>query len=468
MTRLAIRDFIGQVIGSLRAAETAVLTISATAGIEVNTRRTFARAGDEGIGRIIVINKCDADNIDFPALVDQIQEMFGQGCVPLNVPVGLGGDFSGVCSTLTVPDSVPGGAVMNPSEVNSTLMDAIAEADEDLMERYLEGEELSPDEVAGGVTKAIVEGTLIPILCVSSRSGTGVPELMDAIASFAPSPVDLPRTAKNADGEDVPVEPKSDGPLIAQVFKTRIDPFVAKMSFIRVFSGSLGKDSAVQVTGGGKALKLSQPMSVQGGKQDPIDSAGAGEIVAVVKMEELKTGDTLTKGADGVSLPSIPFPTPMIALAVEPKSRADQSKISGALAKIEDEDSTFRIYRDPQTKEMVMQGMSELHLQIAQGRLQKRDKVEVVTHQPKVPYRETVNGAAEGHYRHKKQSGGAGQFAEVHFRISQCPANVNPEEFFTKANFESPAGIPLRSETELLLYRPGYRRVGPQQLYSGR
>ena len=428
-------DFIGQVFGAIRAVETAAITISATSGSEVNTRRTFLRAKGAGIGRIIVLTKLDGDNVDFEGLVNSIQESFGQACVPLNLPVGLGGDFKSVCSTLPVPDSVPAGTVGDPAAVNQTLMDAIVEADEELMERYLEGEELSADELGGGVSKAIAAGTLIPIFCVSGKTGVGVPELMDAIAGSCPSPIDVTRAATNAAGEEVQIGSESSG-TIAQVFKTRIDPFVAKMSFIRVYSGEIRKDALVACTGQDKNLKLGQLLQVQGGSQEPVDSAGPGDIVCVVKMDEVQTSNMLTKDSD-VTLTPIPFPTPMVGLAVEPKSRADQSKISGALSKIQEEDSTFRVYRDPQTKEMVMQGMSELHLSIAQDRLKRRDKVEVVTRQPKVPYRETVTGAAEGSYRHKKQSGGSGQFAEVHLRISPCPPGVEPGEFFVKSNFES-------------------------------
>ena len=429
-------DFIGQAIGALRAVDTAVIVISAGAGIEVNTRRVFAQAGSAGVGRMIVFNKCDMDNINFEELLSNVQETFGQACVPLNVPIGLGGNFSGVVSTLKVPDSVPGGAVADPKALNQTVMDAIVEADEELMMRYLEGESLSPDEIDAGLSKAIAAGTLIPIFCMSSRTGVGVDEFLEAITHFALAPQQVERQAKNPAGEDVEIQQTAEGPWLAQVFKTRIDPFVAKLSYARVYSGSVSKDTSVSNARTGKSLKLAQIFSLQGGKQEPTDSAMAGDIVAFVKIEDLSTSDTIQKDTDLV-LPPIQFPTPMIGLAVEPKSRADQTKISSALQKFVEEDPTFKLTRDSQTKEMVMQGMSELHLQMIQGRLAKREKVEVITHQPKIPYRETVAGAAEGMYRHKKQSGGAGQFAEVHFRISPCPQGVVPEEFFTKERFLS-------------------------------
>ena len=427
-------DFVGQMIGALSAVETAVITISAAAGIEVNTRRAFAESGKAGVGRMIVLNKCDADNVNFGERIAAIQEVFGQACIPLNVPVGLGEAFSGVVNTLNVPENVPDGVIVDPAEVNQTLMDAIVEADEELMMRFLDGEELSSDEVADGVTKAIAAGTLIPIFCTSARSDIGVSEVMDALANFAPPPNDIPRIAQKGEDEAT-LDPSPDAPLVVRVFKTRIDPFVSKMSYLRVYSGKLAKDSTVKCVRTDKAVKISQLFEVQGGTQEPVDEATPGDIVAVVKMEDLAVGDTLTAVDSGLNMAPIPFPPPMVGLAVEPKSRADQAKISGALQKIEEEDQTFRVVREMQTKEMVMQGMSELHLQIVQDRLAKRDKVEVVTRQPKVPYRETVNGAAEGSYRHKKQTGGAGQFGEVHFRISGLPRDVNVEEYFVKTRF---------------------------------
>jgi elongation factor G len=430
-------DFIGQAIGALQAVETAVIVINAHAGIEVNTRRMFGLAGNAGVGRMILINKCDTDNVDFSQLVDDIQEMFGATCVPLNVPVGISESFSGIVSTLSVPDSVPDGVQADPADFNATLMDAIVEADEALMERFLEGEDLSPNEVSAAVSKAIAAGTLIPILCCSSRNDVGVSEFIDALATFALSPTEVIRTAKNAAGEEIELEPDASGPAVAQVFKTRIDPFVAKMSYLRVYSGTLKKDAQVHNVRTDKPLKIGQLFVIQGGKQEPVDQAGPGDIVAVIKVEDLATGDTISGGSDALQLPPIPFPVPMVGLAVEPKSAADQQKISGALQKIVDEDATFRLTRDPQTKEMVMHGMSELHLKIVQQRLHNRDKVDVNTHQPKIPYRETVSGESEGHYRHKKQSGGSGQFAEVHFKISALPHDIDPDEYFTKQRFVS-------------------------------
>ncbi|MGE0374935.1 MAG: elongation factor G [Planctomycetaceae bacterium] len=428
-------DFVGQVIGSLRAVETAVITVSAAAGIEVNTRKTFQYAGEAGLARMIMINKCDADNIRFAELLANLRELFGPACALINVPVGLGSAFSGVVSTVNVPDSVPDGCVVDPRSANQQVVDAAVEADEELMERYLEGGEITQDELAGAIQKAVAAGTLIPIFCASARKDLGIQEFLDGLVEYAPAPPLATRIARKGD-DLVTLNQDPDGPLVAQVFKTRIDPFVAKMSFLRIYSGTLKKDAAIRNERTGKSLKVGQVLAVQGAHTEQIASAGAGEIVVIVKMDDLHTGDTLTHGADGVVMPPIAFPTPMIGLAVEPASQADQAKISSALQKIEEDDPTFIVRREIQTHEMVMNGMSELHLQLVVKRLHHREKVNVVTHQPKVPYRETVNGKAEGSYRHKKQSGGSGQFAEVHLRVYHCPHNIVPEEYFTKANFE--------------------------------
>ena len=428
-------DFSGQMIGALSAVETAVVVISASAGIEVNTRRAFQAAGNAGLGRMILVNKCDMDNVDFAGLIDEIQEAFGHACVPLNVPVGTGGDFSGVISTLEVPADVPEGVELDPTEVNQSLMDAIVEADEELMERYLEGEALSQAELASGVSTAIASGTLIPIFCSSSKTDVGVDEFLGSLVSCSLAPADMARSA-SVDGEDVAID-VGGGPLVAQVFKTRIDPFVSKMSFIRVFSGTLKKDSSVQVPRIGKAVKIGQLLSVNGAEQESVEQAVAGQIVVLVKMEDLKVSDTLA-AASGTELAAIEFPRPMVGLAVEPKSQADQTKISGALQKIEEEDSTFKVERQTQTKEMVMMGMSELHLQVIEKRMSSRDRVEMLTRPPKIPYRETVSGSSEGSYRHKKQTGGAGQFAEVHFKVQSLVQEFGePDDFFIKANFEN-------------------------------
>ena len=425
-------DFIGQTIGALWGVDTAVIVVNAQAGIEVNTRRVFAEAKKAGLGRIVAINKMDADNIDFTALTDNIKDVFGGECVLLNVPLGQGANFRGVASTLQVPDDTDG-ALIDPNEISESLIESIIVSDEEVMERYFEGQPPTAEELSRLIVQAIAEGSLIPVVCLSGKTKAGLPEFLEALDTCTLAPNVISRTAADADGNEVEVKSDPAGPLVAQVFKTRIDPFVQKLNYVRVYSGTLATGSTVPVVGARKPVKLAQLFNVQANETEPIDVAGPGEIVAVAKVEELSTGSTLGE----LSMPEFPFPTPMVGLAATPKSRGDESKLSGALAKLAEEDPTFLQERNNQTKQLVITGMSELHLQILQERLKRREKVEVQTKEPKIPYRETIQANAEGSYRHKKQTGGAGQFGEVHIRMFPLPGDTDIEEYAVKARFSS-------------------------------
>ena len=419
-------ELIGQTIGALRAADNALIAIEANAGIKVNTRRAWHEADAAGVGKIIVVTKMDGENIDFDGLLASIKEVFGNACVPVNVPVGSGGDFSGVVSTLQVPDDAAG-ALTDPAGISEALIESIIEADEELMEKYFEGEVPSADQLSSLMVQAIAGGSLVPILFVSAAKELGIDELLDFLAASALPPTAVTRTSK--DGKELKADPSA--PIVAQVFRTRIDPFVQKLSFIRVYSGTLKKDDTVPASTSRKGVKLSQLLTVQASETKPLEEAGPGDICAVAKMEELHTGTTI----GDVELPPIEFPMPMVGLAVTPKSRGDETKLSGALNKIVEEDSTVKLDHDPETKEMVLTGMSELHLTLIQERLKRRDKVEVDTKEPKIPYRETIQANADGSYRHKKQSGGSGQFGEVHIRMYPFPEGTDPEEYAVKDRF---------------------------------
>ncbi|MEX0643030.1 MAG: elongation factor G [Pirellulales bacterium] len=422
-------DLIGQTIGALRAVETAVIAIDAHAGIKVNTRRAWQEAGDAGLGRILCITKLDADNIDFPKLIETIKEVFGTQCALFNVPIGQGHDLKGVVSTLDPPKEAQG-ALIDPTSVNESVLESIIEADEAVMEKYFEGQMPSKEELARLTVEALRQGTLTPIVCISTKMGIGVDEFLTVLGQASLPPSAITRTGKK-DGDDVTLKPDPAAPLAAQVFKTRIDPFVQRLSFIRVFSGTLKKDATVQSPGARKGIKIGPLLSMQAEKSTPIDQAIPGDIVAVAKTEDLHTGTSLGE----VELPPIKFPTPMVGLAVAPKTRGDETKLSGALHKITEEDRTIHLDHDQETKEMVLTGMSELHLLLMRERLKRRDKVEVETREPKIPYRETIQADAEGSYRHKKQSGGSGQFGEVHIRMYPFPEGTDPKEWASKERF---------------------------------
>jgi elongation factor G len=425
-------DFIGQTIGALHGVDTAVIVVNAHSGLEVNTRRTFAEAGKRGLGRLVVINKMDSENIDFPALLASIVDVFGSECLLLNVPCGSGQDFKEVVNLLK-PVEGNKKCLVDPAEHSVKLIESIIELDDDVTNRYFEGKQPTQEEISRLIVEAVAQHHVVPILCTSAKTGVGIPEFEEALSLCALPPNRLPHLATKEDGSMVEVKPDPAGPFVAQVFKTRIDPFVQKLSFFRIYSGTLKKDDQVHIYGQKKNVKLHQLLRVQAGQTEPIESAGPGEIVAVAKTDELHTGTTL----GDFKLDPIHFPTPMVGLAVTPKSRNDETKLSGVLHKLMEEEPTLRLDRDPQTHELVMNGMSELHLQLIQEKIKKRDKVEVETHEPKIPYRETVQGTAEGSYRHKKQSGGRGQFGEVHIRVHAFPEGMDPGKFCSKERFPS-------------------------------
>jgi elongation factor G len=424
-------DFIGQTICALSGVDTAAIVINAHSGIEVNARRVFNEAGKMRLGRIIVINKLDDENADFAQLLESIREMWGPQCVPLNVPIGKGADFKGVASTLKVPADTSA-ALIDPATINEQLVESIIEVDEAVMERYFEGTLPTEQEISSLLIKSVAAGSLIPIVCCSAKADVGLQELLNVLAMAA-----LPQTAREItatkDGQEVKVNADPSGPVIARVFRTRVDPFVQKLSFIRVYSGTIKKDDHIPVAGIRKGIKIGPPLLMQASDSEPVDAAGPGSIIAIAKMDELHTGAML----GDYELPPIKLPTPMVGLAIMPKTRGDETKLSSALHKIVEEDSTCRLTRDAQTKELVMTGMSDLHLALIQEKLKRRDKIEVETKTPKIPFHETIQTEAEGSYRHKKQSGGRGQFGEVHIRMFPLPRDVDHKEFAVKSRFPS-------------------------------
>jgi elongation factor G len=438
-------DFVGAALEALSAVENAAVVISAPNGIEVNTRRLFNEATRRGLARLLVINKMDADNIHFDDLIKNIQETFGKGCVLFNAPQGLGGAFSGVVSVLNPPDKAPAGCPVDLAAARSKLVDAIVESDDALMEKYLMEGSVSAEELTAAIPKALAAGTVMPIFCTSAKKDLGVKELLDALCRFTLSPAQAPRKrAVKGHGdkaEEIAVEPTETGEFVGQVFKTLSDKFVGNLSFLRVYSGKITGEQPLVNVRTGKSSRTGGLLQMQGKQQKTVTDAIPGDIVAVAKVEDLAIGDTVSSNAHAPRLPRQTFPTPMFGLAVEPKSRGDEQKISGSLQKIADEDPTFHVTRDSQTKELVMTGMSQLHLDVIQHRLKRRFDLEVTTKEPKIPYRETVTTPSEASYRHKKQTGGRGQFGEVHLRVYALPREVHNEEellekFANKSRFE--------------------------------
>jgi elongation factor G len=418
-------DFIGGALSALAAVENVVLAVSGPAGIEVNTRRLFHEAKRLGLGRFIAITKMDAENVDYRSDLEAIRETFGSQCVPFNVPIGQGSAFKGVIDVLKEHDEDPPACPLPPTEAYQMVVEQIVESDEALMMRYLEGETIAVEELRTAAHDAIAAGKLVPVLCICTKKDLGIKDLLDLITSCGLSPADVHRYGTRGDDEaaaEEEITPAEEGTLVAQVFKTANDQFMGKMGYLRILSGRMAPDTTLVNLRSGKTAKAGHIYVLQGKQQEEVPEAIAGDIVAIAKFEDLHVSDTVSNIGGNTTVSQlkvrpIKFPTPMVPRAVQPRAREDEAKISVGLSKIADEDPTFSIRRDSQTHELVISGMSDLHLDVIQQRLKNRYKLEMTTHVPHVPYLETITENAEADHRHKKQTGGRGQFGEVHLRV---------------------------------------------------
>jgi len=420
-------DFMGPAITSIPAVETAVVVIGATAGIETNTRKFFNLAKEMNKPAIIVINKIDSDNIEWSELLSNIQETFGSQCRCANLPTA-GGVSVIDCISNDTGDS-PAGDV---AQTHTDLIESVIEADDDLMEAYLGGEEISSEQIGSVFVKAMQTGTITPIVFTNAREGTGVTELLDIITNFTPSPVEAEAT-KLIDGENT-TEIKADpnGKLAGQVIRVGFEPKSnMKNSTIRIFSGTLKSDTNLLVNDNKKGIRPGHILKSQGAENVEIEVGIAGDIITLAKIDELKLGDLIHDGGFSGKFPMPATPEPMFSLALETTARGDEQKIGVALDKLNEEDPCFKYGHNQQTKELVISGLGDLHLRIILEKLEKHYKLSVNTRQPKIPYRETIAAKADGHYRHKKQSGGAGQFGEVYLRVEPAERNSDPSMVFS-------------------------------------
>jgi elongation factor G len=412
-------DFIGSALWAMHATDTAVLVLSASAGVDIHSQRYFQFATEQKMARLIVVNRSDAENVDLERVVTQIREAFGPQCRLMSVPVGQGPGFKGVIDAFAKTEGAD--ALIDVASSHSDLVESIVEADESLMERYLGDEKIAPEELSGAFTKALQMGTVVPILFASARKEIGVAEVLDLVAAYAPNPRQArPRAARKgaaADAPEVTLAGDPKGPLVAQVFKVVADPYVGKVSYLRVFSGTLLADSPARIGDDRRETKIGHILRVQGKETQSISQAVAGDIVGVAKVDELSIGRTVSSGGEPLVMSEPKMPVPMYSLALQPKTRGDEQKISECLAKVLEEDTTLKTTRDRQTNELVVSGMGDIHLTTLLARLRRRYQLEVDTKPPKIPYRETISATADGHYRHKKQTGGAGQFGEVYVRV---------------------------------------------------
>jgi len=407
-------DFVGQALAALPAAETAVVVISATAGIEMNTRKLFQAAKNRGMALIIVINKIDAGTGELARLIRDIEASFGRQCRCANL---AGADGKSVIDCITNDSGE--GAFADIAEAHTNLLETIIEADEELMEAYLSGEEISSDKLASVFTQAMTTQSVIPIVFTSARGEVGIQELLDLIAGTCPSPVNGTKsvlvTGSGEQQSKTEIEPDPNGNLLGVVFRISSDPKShIKYSSVRLLRGTLKSDTTLQATGGKKGMRCGHISKLQGDHLDQIEQGRPGDIVTLAKLEELQALDTIFLGKEPGLVETPQMPIPMFSLAIEPKSRGDEAKISSALSEVSDADPTFNVTRDRQSNEIVISGLGELHGRVILSRMQARRSIEVTTKPPQIPYRETISSSAKYvEYTHKKQSGGAGQFARV-------------------------------------------------------
>jgi elongation factor G len=410
-------DLFGQAIAALPAVETVAVVINAQSGIEVGTRRIMEIARETNKCRAIIVNKIDLPEIDLEGLVEQLRETFGSECLPINLPANGG---KAVVECLLNTDGIADFDTVK--RCHAAILDQIVEMDENLMEKYLGGEEPDYSALHDPFERAMDEGHVVPILFTDAKNGVGIKELLDAIVMHFPSPIEgnMPNFLSGEGADERAFEVKEDGgrPLLAHVFKVTTDPFVGKLAIFRVHQGKITGQSQVFIGHNKKPIKLGHVFNLQGKEHKEVTEVITGDIGAVAKIEDIHTNDVLhdDHALDSVHLKPLRFPTPMYGLAITPKARGDEQKISGALHKIVEEDPTFRVNVDRQTHEMVVSGLGELHLRLVLERLKNRG-IDVDTKPPKIAYKETITLKAEGHHRHKKQTGGAGQFGEVYLRI---------------------------------------------------
>lgn len=418
-------DFVGEVFSSLKVAEGAVLLVDASSGIEVGTEKSWEYINEKDLPRIIFVNKMNRENADFFKVVEGLREMFGHSIAPFQVPIGAGETFKGIIDVVDMSAKeytkgqckgidIPGEYKERIEPMREMVIEAVAETDDDLMMKFFDGEAFTEEEIRKGLREGVLSGKIVPVLCGSGELNIGTENLMDTIADYLPSPKDVKEVeALDKDGELIKRELTSEGPFSAQVFKTIADPYVGKISILKVLSGSLTAETPLFNVSKDEKEKLGGIFLVRGKKQINANKVYAGDIAAIAKLQHTVTGDTLYEGKQDFVYSPINFPEPSISMAIVPKAKGDEEKISGGLNRLLEEDPTFMVEKNAETGDLLVSGQGEVHIEVITRKLSSKFGVEVELKDPKIPYRETIKGSSKAEGKHKKQSGGRGQFGHV-------------------------------------------------------
>lgn len=423
-------DFVAEVRGGLRAADSALVVLCAASGVEVETEKGWAYAATLGLPRMLFINKMDRENADFAAVLAEIAEKFGAGAVPVQLPIGTEDSFTGIIDLLTMKaltdfdkqgkpqreEEIPEDLWADAELAKQKLVESAAEMDDALLEKYLEGQELTDAEIRQGLIAGVRSAKIFPVLCGSAQKNIAVRSLLDMLVTCMPSPADCTVVGTHpVSGQSV--ERALTDPFSALVFKTTADPFVGRLSYLRVFSGVLKPDSTIYNASRQKNERIGSLFTLRGKHQDPMNIVGAGDIAVVAKLQETTTGDTLADKEHPIVFAAIDYPTPMLTMRGEAKNKHDEDKIGSALQKLQDEDRTLKVSKEADTGQLLITGMGDLHIDIMVERLKRKFGVEILLKLPKVPYRETIRGSVKIEGKHKKQSGGHGQYGHVWLQL---------------------------------------------------
>lgn len=431
------RAFLLDAKASMIAAEAAVVLIDAVAGVEVQTETVWSFAKELQLPRVLVINKLDRDRASFQRSLESIHEIFGRSAVPVQIPMGEEKEFSGIIDLIKSraylyekdgsgqfkEEDIPENLSSEAQARREQLVEMVAESDEALMEKFFENETLSDQELITGLRKSLQTGAIFPIFCSSATLNMGAKQLLDGIVELFANPLErkpIP-AADLITKEAKEIQLEKDGPMAAFVFKTLADPFAGRISMLKVFSGILKSDSTVRNLSHDADERLATVQLLQGKAHEPVSEVRTGDLCAVLKLKGTTTGDTLAERSFQATFQKVEFPEPAISYAVEPKSRGDEDKIGSAIARIIEEDPAIRFRRDPQTKEFLLSGTGQLHIEVVVNKLSQKFGVEVNLKPPKVPYQETITGMADAHGRHKKQTGGHGQFGDCKIKVEPLP-----------------------------------------------
>jgi len=430
-------DFVGEVKAAIRVCEGAIIVICAASGVEVGSEQVWGYCEEANLPRLIFINKMDRENADFYRTLKQLQSKFGSRCLPLQLPIGAQADFQGIVDLLTMKSYI--GSPVKEADIPSSLEDqansfreklveALAEIDDKLIEKYLGGEELSLEELNNGLRQAVVTGKIVPVLACSTLKNIGIAQLLDTMYSYLPSPKEREVVIASDSAKQVQrIEPSQEAPLAALVFKTSADPYVGKLTYFRVYMGTIDSNSQVWNATQGEAERIGQLFTLRGKTQEPISQLRAGDIGAVAKLNVTNTGDTLSTRDKPMTIAPILFPEPIFSEAVHPKTKADVDKLGVALSRLSEEDPTLRVHRELDTNETILSGLGETHLEVAAEKMLRKFGISVELETPKVPYKETITIPTKAEYKHKKQTGGHGQYGHVFLKLEPLPRGTGRE-----------------------------------------